>query len=559
MKILLLNLTRFGDLLQTQPIITGLHQEGHEVGLACLAHFAPAAALLENVHCLAAFPDANLLRNTAENWPAALGELHEWKQEVNSVLAPELIINLTPTLSARMLARYLSPPAANPLGFGVDEFGFGVNSNAWTTFLQASSRKRGNCPYNLVDVFRKICGLGAVPPVYRLHRHLAGNAEVGNTLQEAARQALTQFAQKQTGTPAPDLLTGLLPTFKGFAAFQLGASDDRRRWPSGYFARLGDLLWQRFGLVPLLLGAKNEAHLARKYAAAAKSPFIDLIGATDLPGLAASLLSAEVLITNDTGTMHLAAGLGVPTLAIFLATAQPWDTAAYQEDICCLEPDLPDHPRAFDAPCPENCACRRLIEPETVFELTAARLEKGQWQADPATLAKKQARIWLTCRQASDIDPEMFLDLKSLSGHEQTDRATWLRMQRYFLRHFLDNTLTEQNKASAPYNLTKRHASLSPDFLDAVKSELREASLLLHLLQEQGNALAQHPIPLLKTRFMGTWQRLQTLWDNSPHFNVLGHLWICQTQELGDDLGTVLGLAAAYAELSTKWNDMLTP
>lgn len=38
-----------------------------------------------------------------------------------------------------------------------------------------------------------------------------------------------------------------------------------------------------------------------------------------------------MLITNDTGTMHLAAGLNLPILAIFLATAQPWDTGPYQE------------------------------------------------------------------------------------------------------------------------------------------------------------------------------------------------------------------------------------
>ncbi len=274
-----------------------------------------------------------------------------------------------------------------------------------------------------------------------------------------------------------------------------------------------------------------------------------------------------MLITNDTGTMHLAAGLSVPTLALFLATAQPWDTAPYQTDVCCLEPDLADHPRPFDDSCPPGCACRHLIEPATLFELADLRLGSGAWELPGVILGRGQARVWLTVRKNKNVDPEGFLDLKSLSGHEFAERTTWLRMQRYFLRKLLDNDLESCAKNNLPNELphelpdelSERARQLTPQFLQTVTGELEQASALLHLLREQGTVLQHNPVEMIKTRFMATWQRLQSLWDNSVQFNVLGLLWLAQTQEQGDDLQVVLDLAGRYRLLCQTWLELLAP
>ena len=45
MNTLIINLTRFGDLLQTQPVLAGLAAKGEVPGLACLSHFSAAAKL----------------------------------------------------------------------------------------------------------------------------------------------------------------------------------------------------------------------------------------------------------------------------------------------------------------------------------------------------------------------------------------------------------------------------------------------------------------------------------------------------------------------------------
>ena len=615
MNILIINLTRFGDLLQTQPLISGLSDQGHRVGLVCLEQFAPATALLADVSFSIAFPGSGLLKDLEEHWPAALSRLHSWRSGLRADFRPELIINLTPTLSARMLTRYLclqeglpveaegatqkgaetphslsgargeaipgygadAPPGGEIgfLGFGLDRFGFMDNSSAWATYMQAASRTRGNSPCNLVDVFRKICGLGEVAPRYTL-RSFAGQPQEA-LRRELALQAETGIAAFYRGAPLQGEVA-CSPSFRGFAAFQLGASDDRRRWPTGYFARLGDLLWEKLGLLPLLLGSGSEAPLGERYAAKARSPHLNLLGGTDLPGLAGALGLCELLVTNDTGTMHLAAGLGLPVLAIFLATAQAWDTAPYQEGVLCLEPDLPDHPRPFDDPCPPGCPCRSTISAETAFYLLQGRLNNGVWPEIPAqgaeqdndadgnTAVKAQSsgvRAWLTMRPDRAADPEGFLDLKSLSGHEETPRTFWLRCQRYFLRALLDGRLRGSMSAADPLparlppHLEQALPQMDPAFLAARRAELDQAAALLHLLMQQGQALSVNPLPLLKNRFMGTWQRLQALWENSPYFNVLSLLWMAQTQAEGDALDKVLGLAGEYATLCQLWSAAL--
>ena len=564
MKVLIVNLTRFGDLLQTQPIISGFADQGHEVGLACLEQFAPAADLLTDVSFVASFPGSGLLKSIEENskgWPQAIGALHAWRQVIWQAFSPhgpDLIVNLTPTLSGRMLTRYLSEMKEDEggglvsfTGFGVDEFGFMDNSNAWATYLQASSRKRGNSPCNLVDVFRKICGLGGIRPRYVLRGSPeAVREEVKKTMKAAAEDTVSRYE----GAGGRNV--------KGFVGFQLGASDDRRRWPTGLFASLGDMLWREFNFMPVLLGSQAEQALGERYASKTGAPFLNLLGGTDLPGLAGVLGQCEMLVTNDTGTMHLAAGLNVPTLALFLATAQPWDTSAYQEGVCSLEPDLPDHPRPFDDPCPPGCSCRTAISPETVYALMSGYFQAGKWHNPDGDFAgklrpevEKKVRIWVSCRDKND--PEGFLDLKSLSGHEHTERTFWLRIQRYFLRKYLDRQLDREGLADLPFDLEAAKPALAPEFLEELKVELDQAAALLHLMGEQGQALMVNPLPILKNRFMATWQRLQTLWDNSRHFNVLGLLWLAETQEYGDEMERVLGLAGEYEKLCKLWRATL--
>lgn len=538
MNTLIINLTRFGDLLQTQPVISGLTARGHRVSLVCLENFAPATAMLRHVEAVYPLPGARLLSLMESGWHGGLSELWQWSRTVRSNAAPRTVLNLTASLSVRLLARHLTGADAQLHGFALDSEGFGHNTDPWSTFLQASTRMRGCSPFNIIDLFRMSAGLDGTQCPFEL-----------NSPADSVREAMNSTLQAHTGNL---LRSGAMrhPP-RGFVALQPGASEERRRWPVEHFARTGDMLWQSHGLCPVLLGSGAEAELGRRYAAAATAPHINLIGATDLPSLGAALLAARLLISNDTGTMHLAAGLGVPVLAIFLATAQPWDTGPYKEGMCSLEPDLPCHPCPFNSRCPHEHICRRHIQPATVHAMTARWLDTGVWSAQPE---EKDARVWI-----SRLRSDGFLDLESLSGHENTDRTVWVRLQRHFYSQFLDRAPAARFGTGAVRTINEPEQLLKPenDTLQAALDELAQADALLHLLQEQGNALRHRSVEMLKKRFLATWQKLQVLWDASPRFNVLGFLWMSETQEAGACLDTVLALAARYRTLITTWRTHL--
>ncbi len=570
MNLLLVNLTRFGDLLQTQPVVHGLRAQGHRVGLVCLENFAGAAALLEGVDHVAALPGSALLAGVQPggDWRVCTAGLMTWANRLRAAYAHDAVLNLTATLGGRLLARLLAGngegggDGGDLRGFGLDPFGFGVNADPWSAFLQASTRQRGCSPFNLVDLFRMAAGVGGVDPVYALRAPLPDAlAEAGARLAQAAP-----------------------PDHAGYVAMQLGASEERRRWPVAHFAALAARLWRELRLVPVLLGAGGERTLGERLRAALAEdaavtgmdqvPCIDLIGATSLPQLAATLRHMRLLVTNDTGTMHLAAGLDVPVLAIFLATAQPWDTGPYREDCCCLEPALDCHPCPFGAPCPHGERCRHVISASTVFDLARSQLVTGDWpQGDPTADALREARVWRTLRETAPaavsnaslpMPGRGFMDLVSLSGHEGDDRTRWIRLQRHFYRQFLDRSGShpaaphpaDQTAEPSPgHSLWPPHGPCA--LSDAVRAravdELRQADALLHLMGEQGGLLKVRPSDMAKSRFLGTVGRVQALWDNSGLFNVLGHLWLCESQGAGGALDSVLALAAAYRGLVRAW------
>ena len=523
MRTLILNLTRFGDLLQTQPVVAGCKARGDDVSLICLENFAQAAGFVPGMQQIVPFPGAQLLADLDQAWPAALQRLTRWQKQVRDpLLGPSTVVNLTPTQSARLLCRVLTRPGDQVAGFGLDEHGFGFYGNAWAAFLQMSSAHRGSSPFNLVDLMLRGADLPLPTQPLSLSRPSAG--------QLAAADALLH-AQAPAGC-------------SGFVAFQLGASEPRRQWPEAHFARLGDQFWKKLHLCPVLLGTKAERGLATAYAGQTCTPYIDLTGQTDLAELAAILCRVKGLVTNDTGTMHLAAGLGRPIAAIFLATAQPWDTGPYHPGCLCLEPDLDCHPCAFGSSCPHDHACRHGISADLVYAQAAPLFTAG---ADPGAsnkdIIQAGARVWQTV-----WDAHGFMDLQSLSGQENDVRTQWIRIQRQYYRQFLDQT--------EPFDPASAAGVLPVDVQDHVRASLDQSLALLQLLESQALVLAQAPLAKVKQKFLAYWERLQAHWQDDPFFTVLGRLWLVESQETGSDLSGIATLTARYARLIRSWQRM---
>jgi len=103
---------------------------------------------------------------------------------------------------------------------------------------------------------------------------------------------------------------------KGFVAMAPGSTARWKKWGAKYYATLGDMIWEKFGLIVVLLGAKNEyADCSSVYELMNHKPII--APETDINQALALLSRAKLFVCNDCGLNHLTCATETPTIAIF--------------------------------------------------------------------------------------------------------------------------------------------------------------------------------------------------------------------------------------------------
>lgn len=93
-----------------------------------------------------------------------------------------------------------------------------------------------------------------------------------------------------------------------------------KRWHEDRFADVADILARELGLRVALIGSQAERPIAEQIRDRMKGATAVLNGKTSLETLIGVLAESSLMITNDSGPMHIAAALGVPTVAVFGST-----------------------------------------------------------------------------------------------------------------------------------------------------------------------------------------------------------------------------------------------
>jgi heptosyltransferase-2 len=93
-----------------------------------------------------------------------------------------------------------------------------------------------------------------------------------------------------------------------------------KRWPLEYYRAVMEKISQQHDLTWVIVGTAKEAPLGEQLAENFSGKVENLCGKTTLPELIAQLKGFTLLLTNDTGTMHLADLMGLPVVAIFGST-----------------------------------------------------------------------------------------------------------------------------------------------------------------------------------------------------------------------------------------------
>jgi len=158
-------------------------------------------------------------------------------------------------------------------------------------------------------------------------------------------------------------------------ALQPGARWANKRWPVEYYAALvGQLAARRPELRFAVLGSEEERPLGQTLSQAGGPRCLDLTGKLSLPEMVEWLRRSDLLITNDTGPMHVAAALGKPVVALFGPTA-PDRTGPYRQLGHVLQLQLPCVP-CLNSYCTysQPMECLRALPPSVAVEAALARL-----------------------------------------------------------------------------------------------------------------------------------------------------------------------------------------
>jgi heptosyltransferase-2 len=104
---------------------------------------------------------------------------------------------------------------------------------------------------------------------------------------------------------------------KPLIALNPGASHPVNRWAADRFAALADMLTQKIAARVIIVGGKEDVPLAEEIAAKTSANTYNMAGKASLLQLGALLEQCDVLVSGDTGPMHIAAAVGTRVVALF--------------------------------------------------------------------------------------------------------------------------------------------------------------------------------------------------------------------------------------------------
>ena len=220
------------------------------------------------------------------------------------------------------------------------------------------------------------------PPEHHSLRFLRIARECGADTEQPLTEKIS-YAQRQT----PDAkLTGVFkPSVAENHQLKIGLCPGAeygpaKRWLPERFAEAAERISAQSPVQWMLFGTARDASAGAQVAAALGDHCVNRIGQTTLDQLIDELHDCRLLLTNDTGTMHLAALLGIPVVAIFGST-EPRLTGPLGNGHIILRHHVECSP-CFLRECPIDFRCMKAVSVEEVADAVLSILcnQSGKFQ-----------------------------------------------------------------------------------------------------------------------------------------------------------------------------------
>ncbi len=220
----------------------------------------------------------------------------------------------------------------------------------------------GESRYGLINIVHKLSRT-APPPMAERYLALAG--EPGAPLPEVPRTRLEASGANLARTLV-DLSLAPPSDARPVAVLCPGAEyGPAKRWPAQYFAALAGMLGEA-GFAVWLMGSKADQPVARAILEAGPGCATDLTGRTSLAGAIDLIAAAHVVVSNDSGLMHIAAALDRPLVALY-GSSSPVHTPPRTDKARVQYLAIECSP-CYERTCPlGHFRCMRELAPERIF------------------------------------------------------------------------------------------------------------------------------------------------------------------------------------------------
>jgi ADP-heptose:LPS heptosyltransferase len=382
-NILILSLTRMGDLIQTTPLIQGLKDKhpNARITLMVSSDFEDVVSLIPGVDDsiifnLRQFKDSNEWED--ESWVKIYRYI---ESKLNSIRDKDydLLVNLSHSRFSALMVHYLK--VQNIIGFHCSDTGDRMTGHPWMQYFGTEPFNRNFNEFNLVEIFSRSADLDMTGREIQV---LGGSTDF--------------FSDEGVAFNSPksdhDLVIG----------FQIGSSLENRRWSTASFSELADLLVEKFNARILLFGVASESKSAAEMMQLTnnKGRVTDLTGKTDLKQLTGLLKECDYLVTNDTGTMHLAAALNTKIIGLFFAHAHPFETAPFSSGHLIFQARISCAPCSYGVHC-SNIVCIEKVLPEHILRFVENHIEHKTWQLPSDLINASELNVYETVTSAQGL------------------------------------------------------------------------------------------------------------------------------------------------------------
>ncbi|NTV34425.1 MAG: lipopolysaccharide heptosyltransferase II, partial [Deltaproteobacteria bacterium] len=203
-------------------------------------------------------------------------------------------------------------------------------------------------------------------------RALGWDAPTRDPMLRAGPESVTRARSllSSKGIEDQDLLVGLSPG---------AAYGPAKRWPVERFAAIGDRAIRDWGAKVVVIGTEKEKELGETLISKAAPGAFNFCGMTGLGDALALIKRCHLFVSNDSGLMHVATALKVPTVAIFGSTDSV-ATGPRGKNARIVKQDMECSP-CLKSECPVGYRCLLAVQPEDVWrtmeELRAQIREQG--------------------------------------------------------------------------------------------------------------------------------------------------------------------------------------